>query len=232
MKATDILWDVDNEEELGSLPKEVDIPVELTVEEEISDYLSELTGYCHCGFSLSTDLPSQKSKTNDDEKESKSDRFCRVAEAKVNKIIKMVRLLGNCSNPAVYAFTGEQVQQIFVTLRDELDKAQKGYTQSYKERFSLSEKQSAALTELPTIVLPLPDGSRLRAVAYGGESFPAINIYWDTGLHDIDGPICFAEYNPERSPCHEVCIGAYRSDKDDTTYYKPYMAERDSNEDD
>ena len=55
MKATDILWDVDNEEELGSLPKEVDIPVELTVEEEISDYLSELTGYCHCGFSLSTD---------------------------------------------------------------------------------------------------------------------------------------------------------------------------------
>lgn len=30
MKATDILWDVDNEEELESLPKEVDIPVELT----------------------------------------------------------------------------------------------------------------------------------------------------------------------------------------------------------
>ena len=37
MKATDILWDVDNEEELESLPKEVDIPVELTDEEEISD---------------------------------------------------------------------------------------------------------------------------------------------------------------------------------------------------
>lgn len=49
MKATNILWDVDNEEELESLPKEVDIPVELTDEEEISDYLSELTGYCHCG---------------------------------------------------------------------------------------------------------------------------------------------------------------------------------------
>lgn len=165
-------------------------------------------------------------------KEPKDERFIRLAEARVNKIIKMVRLLGNCSNPAVYAFTSEQVQQIFATLRDELDKAQKRYTQSYKERFSLSEKQSAALTELPTIILPLPDGSRLRAVAYGGDSFPAINIYWDTGLHDIDGPICFAEYNPERSPCHEVCIGAYQSDKDDTTYYKPYMAERDSNEDD
>ena len=232
MKATDILWDVDNEEELESLPKEVDIPVELTDEEEISDYLSELTGYCHCGFSLSSDSLPEKNKANDGKKESKSDRFRRVAEARVNKIIKMVRLLGNCSNPAVYAFTGEQVQQIFATLKDALDKAQKRYTQSYKERFSLSEKQSAALTEIPTIVLPLPDGSRLRAVAYGGDSFPAINIYWDTGLHDIDGPICFAEYNPERSPCHEVCIGAYQSDKDDTIYYRPYMAERDSDEED
>lgn len=62
MKATDILWDVDNEEELELLPKEVDIPVELTDEEEISDYLSELTGYCHCGFSLSTDSPQEKIK--------------------------------------------------------------------------------------------------------------------------------------------------------------------------
>lgn len=232
MKAVNILWDVDNEEELKSLPKEIDIPVELTDEEKISDYLSELTGYCHCGFSLSTDSPPGKNKADDGEKESKSDRFRRVAEARANKLIKMMRLLGNCSNPAVYAFTGEQVQQIFTTLRDELDKAQKRYTQSYKERFSLSEEQTAALTELPTIVLTLPDGSRLRAAAYGGDSFPAINIYWDTGLHDIDGPICFAEYNPERSPCHEVCIGAYQSDKDDTTYYKPYMAERDSNEED
>ena len=126
-------------------------------------------------------------------RESRPDRFRRVAEARVNKIIKMVRLLGNCSNPAVYAFTQEQVQQIFATLRDELDRAQKRYTRSYK-------------------------------------NFPAINVYWDTEKPEIDGPICFAEYNPERGPCHEVCIGAYQSDKEDTVYYKPYMAERESNE--
>ena len=161
-------------------------------------------------------------------RESKSDRFCRVAEARVNKIIKMVRLLGNCSNPAVYAFSGEQVQQIFATLRDELDRAQKRYTQSEKKRFSMTEEQCAS--KYQTIVLPLPDGTWLRAVAYEGGSYPAINIYWDTDSEEVDGPICFAEYNPERSPCHEVCIGAYQSDKDDTTYYKPYMAERDSNE--
>ena len=71
-------------------------------------------------------------------KESKADRFRRVAAARVNKVIKMIRLLGNCSNPAVYAFTGEQVQQIFATLRDELERAQKRYAQSEKKRFSLS----------------------------------------------------------------------------------------------
>lgn len=163
-------------------------------------------------------------------KESKADRFRRVAAARVNKIIKMIRLLGNCSNPAVYAFTGEQVQQIFSTLRDELERAQKRYTQSDKKRFSLTEEQSASLPEFPTIVLPLPDGSWLRAVAYENDSFPAINIYWDTDSEEIDGPICFAEYNPERSPCYEVCIGAYQSNQEDTTYYKPYRAERESNE--
>lgn len=38
-------------------------------------------------------------------KESKIDRFRRVAEARVNKIIKMIRLLGNCSGTSVYAYT-------------------------------------------------------------------------------------------------------------------------------
>ena len=38
-------------------------------------------------------------------KESKIDRFRRVAEARANKIIKMIRLLGNCSETGVYAYT-------------------------------------------------------------------------------------------------------------------------------
>lgn len=158
--------------------------------------------------------------------ESKADRFRRVAEARVNKIIKMVRLLGNCSNVSVYAFTETQVQQIFATLQDELNRAQKRYVQPQKKKFSLSEKSNDCQTELPCITLPLSDGSKLRAVAYEGDSFPAINIYWDTELDTVDGPICFAEFNPERREGFEICVGAYRSDQEDTTYYEPYMAER------
>lgn len=159
-------------------------------------------------------------------RESRADRFRRVAEARVNKIIKMVRLLGNCSNVSVYAFTEAQVQQIFATLQDELNRAQKRYVQPKKKKFSLSEKSNDCQTEFPSITLPLPDGSKLRAVAYEGDSFPAINIYWDTELDTVDGPICFAEFNPERREGFEICVGAYQSDQEDTTYYKPYMAER------
>lgn len=163
-------------------------------------------------------------------KESKPDRFRRVAEARVNKIIKMVRLLGNCSNPAVYAYTAEQVQQIFSTLRAELERVQERFAQSHRKQFFLSKEQDDVSQKYPTIVLPLPDGSSLRAVAIDDENFPSINVYWDSDRAGENGLICFAEYNPERSQNHEVCIGAYQSDQDDTVYYKPYMAERESDE--
>lgn len=52
MKATNILWDVDNKEDLDFLPEEVDLPDALRDEDDISDYLSDLTGYCHFGFKM------------------------------------------------------------------------------------------------------------------------------------------------------------------------------------
>lgn len=51
-KAVNILWDVDHAEELDFLPTEIDIPDELTDQEDISDYLSSVTGFCHNGFVL------------------------------------------------------------------------------------------------------------------------------------------------------------------------------------
>lgn len=161
-------------------------------------------------------------------KESRAERFCRVAEARVNKIIKMVRLLGNCSNSLVYDFSPEQVEQIFETLQSELKQARKRYIQTTKKRFSLSEERFE--NSYPSIELNLPDGTSLTAKAIDDETFPAINIYWDGVECESQEEIAFVEYNPERSPCHKVCIGAYQSDKDDTTYYQPYMAERNTDE--
>ena len=157
-------------------------------------------------------------------KESKEDRFCRVAEARVNKIIKMMRLLGNCSNNAVYAFSPEQVEQIFETLQFELRQARKQYIQTTKKRFSLSDESAAH--SYPSLELLLPDGTSLTAKAIDDEKFPAINIYWDGAEWEPYEEVAFVEYNPARSACHKVCIGVYQSGRDDTTYYQPYMAER------
>lgn len=52
MKAVNIEWDVDYEEQLEDLPTEIEIPNGMTDEEEISDYISDETGFCHYGFEL------------------------------------------------------------------------------------------------------------------------------------------------------------------------------------
>lgn len=56
-------------------------------------------------------------------KESKDDRFRRLAEARVNKILHLFRLLGNLSGTANYRYSRDQVEQIFTTLQLELVRA-------------------------------------------------------------------------------------------------------------
>ncbi len=52
--------------------------------------------------------------------ESKHDKFLRIAEARTNKIIDMIRLLGNCSNKSTYEYDETDVKKIFFTLEQEL----------------------------------------------------------------------------------------------------------------
>lgn len=52
LKAVNIKWDIDEEEDLEYLPDEIMIPGNVKDREEISDYLSDLTGFCHKGFDL------------------------------------------------------------------------------------------------------------------------------------------------------------------------------------
>lgn len=50
--AINIQWDVEYDEDLEYLPQRVRIPRGMTDDDEISDYLSNLTRHCHFGFSL------------------------------------------------------------------------------------------------------------------------------------------------------------------------------------
>ena len=52
--------------------------------------------------------------------ESKRDRFIRIAEARTNKIISMIQLLGNCSNQSTYEYTDKDILDIFTAIEKEL----------------------------------------------------------------------------------------------------------------
>lgn len=63
----------------------------------------------------------------EDREESKRERFVRVAETRTNKIIGMIRLLGNCSGKGAYEYTQVDVKKIFGAIESELDEARKRF---------------------------------------------------------------------------------------------------------
>ena len=74
-------------------------------------------------------------------KNEKKERFKRVATARTNKIIDMIRLLGNCSNTGNYEYTDVQVAKIFNAIDKELEECKNLYRlnepKEEKERFTL-----------------------------------------------------------------------------------------------
>ena len=54
---SNIQWDIDPEDDDGvELPNEITIPNDIEDEEAISDYISDVTGFCHKGFELEEQL--------------------------------------------------------------------------------------------------------------------------------------------------------------------------------
>ena len=72
--------------------------------------------------------------------ETKRDKFVRLAEARTNKIIDMIQLLGNCSNLGAYDYTQQDVDKIFTAIENELREAKKKFSKvdsKKSSRFSL-----------------------------------------------------------------------------------------------
>lgn len=74
-------------------------------------------------------------------KETKREKFVRMAEARTIKIISMVRLLGNCSNRLAYEYSDKDVTKIFNAIESAVSDAKKRFKSSpigNAEVFSLS----------------------------------------------------------------------------------------------
>lgn len=74
------------------------------------------------------------------EHETKRQKFVRLAEARTNKIIDMLQLLGNCSNSSAYDYTQEDVDKIFSAIESEVKEARKKFNKiesNKSKRFTL-----------------------------------------------------------------------------------------------
>lgn len=74
------------------------------------------------------------------ERETKRQKFVRLAEARTNKIIDMLQLLGNCSNSSAYDYTQEDVDKIFSAIESEVKEARKKFNKiesKKSKRFTL-----------------------------------------------------------------------------------------------
>ncbi|NLG90214.1 MAG: hypothetical protein GX494_13610 [Clostridiaceae bacterium] len=67
-------------------------------------------------------------------KETKRERFVRIAEARTNKIIDMIHLLGNCSNTSTYDYTEADVNKIFSVIDNELKETRKKFSKFHSKK--------------------------------------------------------------------------------------------------
>ena len=72
-------------------------------------------------------------------KETKRERFVRLAEARTNRILDDLRLLGNCSSKSNYQYTDDDVRKIFNAIEKEVKQAKARFQggDSKEERFRL-----------------------------------------------------------------------------------------------
>jgi len=72
-------------------------------------------------------------KTKNKVKESKADKFKRIAEPRVRDLINKFRILGNCSNKSNYEYTKIQVDKMFDAIREALELNYTKFIQNAKQ---------------------------------------------------------------------------------------------------
>lgn len=70
-------------------------------------------------------------------KESKADRFKRIASKRTNEILEKIRLLGNCSNKNTYEYSEEDIRKIFSEIERQLKNSKAKFLEGRSRKFSL-----------------------------------------------------------------------------------------------
>lgn len=70
-------------------------------------------------------------------KETKKERFVRVAERRTNAVLEKIRVLGNCSNKSMYEYEDPDVDKIFRAIRHALKETEMQFKQKSNRKFRL-----------------------------------------------------------------------------------------------
>lgn len=71
-------------------------------------------------------------------KETKRDRFRRLAQRRTNQVIKRLKILGNCADKGRYEYMKEDMERIFVAIDRRLNKTKAKFDlPTDKEEFKL-----------------------------------------------------------------------------------------------
>lgn len=69
--------------------------------------------------------------------ETRRERFKRVATRRTNNILRQIHILGNCSNKSTYSYNEEDVQKVFSTIERELRNVKAKFAYKRKTEFRL-----------------------------------------------------------------------------------------------
>jgi hypothetical protein len=72
-----------------------------------------------------------------DPKETKRDRFVRLASRRTNSVLNQLKILGNCSNKYVYDYTEEDVRKIFAEIDKRVRETKAKFRASLTKEFKL-----------------------------------------------------------------------------------------------
>lgn len=68
-------------------------------------------------------------------KETKEERFTRVAEKRINRVLESLRVLSNCSNRRMYNWSDEQLKKIWYTIDRELRSCKQSFENKKPNKF-------------------------------------------------------------------------------------------------
>jgi hypothetical protein len=71
------------------------------------------------------------------EKETRQQRFKRIAAGRTQKILDQLRLLGNCSNKSAYSYTSDEVSKIFSAIEKKTREVRARFTSRNESKFEL-----------------------------------------------------------------------------------------------